>query len=912
MGWRMMSLTHGLSQPAAPSDRVGDTPVAVRAVFGCLSIVLAVYLLSWTVRSSASPWLDGWLIDGFEVIAAALCLARGVRRGPGRAVALTLGLAVLSWAIGDLVLGAESIGGNLVPTPSWADFFYVGFYPLAYVGVAGFLCGQVRRLSTPNWLDGAVAAAGAAAVCAAFEFHRILHATGGHRAATVTALVYPIGDLLLFSLVAGGSAVMSGQRKAPWILIATAMAVNVAGDTANLFSASWPMHLDAALDATSWPTSILLLSMSVWCRPRPSNPLTTQRPAGFVIPGICGGSALLVLVVGNLDAMSRAAVYLATATLLLVGVRLVLSMRAMRSLSQERRRQSVTDELTGLGNRRHLLAVLDAFFAETAATVEPRSLAFLFVDLDHFKEINDAFGHSAGDTLLQHVADRLSACMRETDLLVRLGGDEFVVLLVDSDAGYATTVAQRVTASLTEPMVIDAVRARIGASIGVAFAPDDATNSAGLLWCADVAMYRAKSTGTPYALYNKDVDKGADHLQLLEDLEAAIEKHELILHYQPQLDLRTHEVVAVECLLRWAHPQRGLIPPLEFLPLAEEAGIMGTITSLVLADALAQCAAWRRASHPLTVAINVSTTDLLDAHFVDRVGELLRRNDVPADAVVLEITETIVISDFERSERVIRQLRDLGVVVSIDDFGAGLTSGRASTSAGHYPQTKSCSDSDQHSRVIRARGVVEAALAAEQATAASKPTESSLPKTVGNITDPQSRLMPTRKGFLQGYNAQFAVTADQIIIAEQLGQNTNDMASFVPMLHAKTSRSEHRLGVILADACYGSDRNLAAPGPDRLIALNKGRNQAKAAQHEPATRPPPHGATPRQAMDHRLRTAEGSALHKRRGATVEPGIGNLKKILDRFSCRGLENALSELHLAASAFNLMKIHRATAI
>jgi diguanylate cyclase (GGDEF)-like protein len=657
-----------------PTAQVRHAQFAMRAAFGCLSVLLAAYLVSWSVRRTSSAWLDGWLVDGFEVIAAALCLARGLRRGPGRAVAVTLGLGLMAWSLGDVVLGVESLGATPPATPSWADAFYVGFYPFAYVAVVVFMRGQVRRLSTPHWLDGAVAAAGAAAVCAAFEFHRILHATGGHRIATVTNLVYPIGDLLLFSLVAGGSAVMSGQRKAPWVLIAIAMAVNVAGDTANLLSATWPAHIGVALDASAWPTSILLLSMSVWLRPRPSNPLAVQKPTGFVIPGVAAGCALLVLVVGNLEPMSKIAVYLAAGTLLLVGVRLLLSMRAMRRLSQERRHQSVTDELTGLGNRRHLFSVLDGFFVEAPSLVEPRALALLFVDLDHFKEINDAFGHSAGDTLLRQLADRLSTCMRNTDLLVRLGGDEFVVLLVDADAADATAVAQRLTASLCEPIALDSVQARIGARIGVAFAPDDAMSSAGLLWCADVAMYRAKSAGAPFALYSKDIDKGADHLRLLDELKEAIDKHELILHYQPQLDLRTLEVVAVECLLRWAHPRRGLIPPLEFLPLAEEAGLMGRITSLVLADALAQCAAWRRAGHELTVAINISTTDLLDTHFVHRVSELLRRNGVPSEAVVLEITETIVISDFEGSERVIRELRDIGIVVSIDDFGAGFTS----------------------------------------------------------------------------------------------------------------------------------------------------------------------------------------------------------------------------------------------
>jgi transposase len=228
---------------------------------------------------------------------------------------------------------------------------------------------------------------------------------------------------------------------------------------------------------------------------------------------------------------------------------------------------------------------------------------------------------------------------------------------------------------------------------------------------------------------------------------------------------------------------------------------------------------------------------------------------------------------------------------------------------------------DQHSRIIRARRVVDAALAAEQVSAATKPGKSVLPKTVANITDPQSRLMPTRKGFLQGYNAQFAVTADQIIVAAQIGQSPNDMSSFVPMmeaarqaaamLHAETDRPEHIIGVVLADAGYCSDRNLATPGPERLIALTKARDHTEAFKTKPVTGPPPPGATPRQAMSHRLRTPEGSRLYKRRGATVEPGIGNLKKILDRFSRRGLDSARSELDLAVTAFNLMKIHRATA-
>jgi diguanylate cyclase (GGDEF)-like protein len=648
------------------------------AAYALMGVLLLGYLASLIVRGPdwSSQLLDGWLVAGFEMAAAALCITRGLTRRPGRAVALTLGFGLIMWSLGDIALTVESLGGVTPPTPSLADVFYLGFYPLTYVAAVIFMRGEVRRLATPSWLDGAVASVGTASVCAAFVFERVLHLTGGNSAATATNLAYPIGDVLLLSLVVGGSTVMSGRRKAPWLLMATGIAINAVGDSANLFGTSFgASRLGFIFNAIAWPTSILLLSMSVWLRPHPSNPQTLRKPALFVIPGLSAACALVVLFVGNLHATSRLALGLATATLLLVGIRLVVSVRGMRSLSQERRHQSVTDELTGLGNRRCLHTVLDAFFADYDVTAaRPRSIAFLFLDLNHFKEINDTFGHPVGDKLLKQLGPRLSACLREADLPIRLGGDEFVVVLVDGDADYATSVAQRLTNRLAEPFILDTVRVHISASIGIALAPTDATDSASLLWCADVAMYRAKLAGVPFAIYQPDLDKSGNRLLLLDELRTAIDERQLVSHYQPQLDLRTGEIVAVESLLRWAHPRLGIVPPLEFLSLAEEAGLMGSITTLVLTDALAQCAAWRRAGNPLSVSVNISPANLLDPRFTEVVRDLLDSHQVPAEALVLEITETTVISHFDRAQSVTQELRDHGIVVSIDDFGAGFTS----------------------------------------------------------------------------------------------------------------------------------------------------------------------------------------------------------------------------------------------
>lgn len=257
----------------------------------------------------------------------------------------------------------------------------------------------------------------------------------------------------------------------------------------------------------------------------------------------------------------------------------------------------------------------------------------------------------------------------------------------------------------------------------------------------------------------------------------------------------------------------------------------------------------------------------------------------------------------------------------------------AITAAGRRPMGRPPVPMEQSTRVLRARRVVQAAAKAAEKTA-SKDSSSPprpgagkhrkpkhLPDVVANTTDPQSRIMPTRKGFLQGYNAQLAVSADHVIVAVSLTQSTNDQGCFVPMmqaaqhaaasLRAQSGSDDHLLGTVLADAGYASDANLAAAGPDRLIALAKGRDLAKATACEPAQAPLSADATIRQQMAHRLHTEEGRTLYKRRGATVEPAIGNLKTLLDRFSRRGLNAALSELHLAVTACNLLKIYRAAA-
>jgi EAL domain-containing protein (putative c-di-GMP-specific phosphodiesterase class I) len=221
---------------------------------------------------------------------------------------------------------------------------------------------------------------------------------------------------------------------------------------------------------------------------------------------------------------------------------------------------------------------------------------------------------------------------------------------------------------------LEAVSATIGASIGIALAPEHASDPAELLRCADVAMYRAKMGHGSIELFDSHVDDDGNLLRLAEELKIAVNQHQFVMYYQPQLDLRTGDVTAVEALIRWPHPRLGTVPPLKFIPIAEEAGLMPELTELVLNDALEQCSAWHRAGREVDVSINISPSNLLDAGFTGMILRALEHHRVNASNLVLEITETCVISDFERAKVVIADLKHMGITVSIDDFGAGFTS----------------------------------------------------------------------------------------------------------------------------------------------------------------------------------------------------------------------------------------------
>ena len=665
----MSAIATAAEPPREQARRLGAILVGVYGLLGALLVAYFVTLVTQTAARE-SLLLNGWGSAAFEIVVSVLILLRGftTRRDP--TIPVAFGTGMLMWALGDVVLTLESRHGATPLSPSPADLFYLMFFPLAYLALVLIMRDEAIRMVPALWLDGAIAGLGAAALCAAFAFRDIERLAGGGPLAVATNLAYPVGDVLLLALVVGGTVVLSGRRRGGWMLIAAGCAINAAGDTFNLFHGAGAPALGSIVDAIAWPASLFLMSVAAWLPDRRTDPLAEPGTPGFLLPGAGAAAALAVLLVASLSGASTVAVALAVGTLLVAGLRLALSLGSLRSLTIERQQEAVTDELTGLGNRRRLDQALARFFDQ--GTTE--ELSFLFVDLDHFKEVNDSFGHAAGDQLLRQIGPRIQGRLGARDLLVRIGGDELAIVLFDTGEARAVAVAERVSTAISEPFVLEMVTVRIGASIGIALSGLHANEPDALMHCADQAMYRAKESGAAYAVYNPEIDTEVDRLRLVDDLRAALQAEALELHYQPQIDLGSRAVVAVEALVRWRHPRLGFVPPLEFLPLAEEAGLMRQLTAFVLGEALAQCACWRGEGHHLTISVNVSATNLLDVDFVPFVREQLHLHRVPAEALILEITETTLISDLDHCGMVIDQLRSLGCTVSIDDFGAGFTS----------------------------------------------------------------------------------------------------------------------------------------------------------------------------------------------------------------------------------------------
>jgi diguanylate cyclase (GGDEF)-like protein len=603
---------------------------------------------------------------------ATLVLAvRGFGAAEDRTAWWLFSAAVGSYLAGGAVYEFHYRGLAVLPHPSWADLGYMGFYPLAFAAFFLMLRSRVRRLTISTGLDVVVTACTAAAVATAAGFGAQLQAASGDALVVATGLAYPIGDLLLLSLLAGGLTLIGRGAGPGWWWVTGGLALFVTTDTVYAYQLAHGTYVvGGPLDIT-WGLAFICCGMAATQRALIGAGTRLEGRSALVVPTVCALVALALLFRGYLADGDPLAGVLALAAVLAALARAGLTYRDVKALADSRR-QARTDELTGLPNRRSVFEALDAMDARLA---QGGRTAVLVLDLDRFKEINDSLGHAVGDALLRQVGPRLRGHLREGDLLARLGGDEFVVLAEDLDADGARQLAERLRERLQRPFRFSGMGLTVDASIGIAVGPDHSASAVELLQLADLAMYSAKAGRSGVAVYDEARDgHGRHRLEDIAQLRRALDSGELVLHYQPKLALPTGEVDGVEALVRWQHPARGLLYPDAFLELAESAGLMAQLTSQVVDMALAQCRVWADEGRQLTMAVNVSPSNLVDEHFPDQVRALLTTHGLPASLLVLEVTESLLMEDRERAVRVLSRLREEGVGVAIDDYGTGYSS----------------------------------------------------------------------------------------------------------------------------------------------------------------------------------------------------------------------------------------------
>ena len=333
------------------------------------------------------------------------------------------------------------------------------------------------------------------------------------------------------------------------------------------------------------------------------------------------------------------------------------------------------DPLTGLPNRSLLAERSQQAIAQAQCSNTP--LAVLFLDLDHFKHINDSLGHKVGDSLLTHIAKRLSQTVREYDTVARLGGDEFVLLLPRANAAGAQRVAGKVAQAFNAPFQVGPHELTLGCSVGVALYPQDGRDFDALVQSADMAMYGAKRQGrNTYRFFTSQMQaQSMRALELENALRRALEREQLCLHYQPQVDANTGKILGVEALLRWQHPKLGAVSPAEFIPIAESSGLILPIGQWVMATAVQQLKAWRdKGLLHLTMSVNLSARQFHQPQLPDLVRQVLEQANIPAQVLELELTESAAMSEVMAVEQTVAELQKLGVRLSIDDFGTGYAS----------------------------------------------------------------------------------------------------------------------------------------------------------------------------------------------------------------------------------------------
>jgi diguanylate cyclase (GGDEF)-like protein len=649
------------------------------AVWWILGVLLAVQTvicgLAWTGSAIADTAPAGLLSNTLYTMPGVMVAVRVWRTpGPSRAAWGFLAAGMLAYALGNLYWYLVVRNLDPEPTMTAADPLWLAFYPCFGVALVLMLRRRLPRLSAPAWLDGVIAASAVAAMVSLPVLAAVEPADHWTPAGVIVNAAYPICDIVVAGCLLGAWALCGWRADRALLMLIAGMGLFAAGDTISMVLLWQGLDSGFAQLDVVWTLGLALLARAAY-QPSAAGGTATARPSMWLSTALPSGLAFLCLSLllhaafadGSVLPVSSGLAGLAVTAAI---VRMMVSVRSAEALGTARR-QARTDELTGLANRRHFVEHLDGHL-----TGRPDArVAVAFVDLDRFKEVNDSFGHDVGDSLLRLVGSRLRDSIDRPVLLARLGGDEFGLIMPGMGAEQAAVVVEAVLRTLREPFALPEVDLHVDASIGIAICPDDGTDRSTLLRRADVAMYAAKNGhGGPAFATGLD-DHARARLTMLEELRTGLTRDELVLHYQPKVTADpAGRVCGVEALVRWQHPARGLVYPDAFLYTAESADLMNRITAIVLDLACRQLRQWHDDGLPISVAVNLSVSNLRDESFPDQVAALLDRYRLPAHALELEVTESVLMTDADTALARLGRLREMGIRLAVDDYGTGYSS----------------------------------------------------------------------------------------------------------------------------------------------------------------------------------------------------------------------------------------------
>jgi diguanylate cyclase len=670
------------SETAAPPRRifrVRRSSDRFQFAFELAAIVVVVTYVTLLLTARLPYQIDSVsLLDWLECLALLApvipILIRRKNHSALRDAWLLMVTGILLFALADLLRLLSLAGVNPFSTSTPRDVVLVLSYCFIAVAVAVVMQQSFGPRAISVRLDGLIAGLALAALASTYWFHQYIE-IGGRPLVSEMNIMNPILVIILLVLLVAGLTASHFRPSRPTVWLFVGLTTIGVGDLVALNYMATMSYFEHSLVISSLPIGMCCLAIAAWPRAdrRVDSRERLDAPWSLnLLPVIFGALSIAILANAVHRATSRSTTFMALASLVLVILRMVLTQREVRQLGSSHFVDARTDHVTGLSNRRDFL---EGGELKLNSLRPEEQLAVVLVDLDGFKEVNDSLGHAQGDELLKVIGRRFAKKIGNRGPMARTGGDEFACTLVIDAESDALAIAREMARTLEDPVSVGGTKVRVGASIGVAIWPQHGTTHVELVRSADVAMYEAKRTRNSVHLYSDGIDLNTrERLAMINDLRMAIERGQLTLQFQPTRHVLSGSVYGVEALVRWQHPTLGLLQPDAFIPLAERAGLISSLTRTVLDMAINELSRLNRQGHALQMSVNISHWDLMDPQLPDSISRMLEWFHLPADRLVLEITESALTEDPNLAKRSIERLRSLGIKISIDDFGVGYSS----------------------------------------------------------------------------------------------------------------------------------------------------------------------------------------------------------------------------------------------